>query len=111
MGRSVRGDLAMNTQFRLFFSCANSAKTFPTVGLLLAFILSGSSLMYGSAVPPTGENAYCEKGDVPQFGGKDGPADLPKTCYYTAIDGTPSPGKQIRVYLFAYCFAKYYLAQ
>lgn len=46
---------------------------------------------------PVGENAYCGKGDVPQFGGKDGPAELPRTCYYTGMDGTPSPGKQIRV--------------
>ncbi|MGB9073476.1 MAG: hypothetical protein WCC22_12620, partial [Terriglobales bacterium] len=32
-----------------------------------------------------------------QFGGKDGPAEPPRTCYYTGMDGTPSPGKQIRV--------------
>ncbi len=47
--------------------------------------------------PPTGENAYCGKGNVAQFGAKDGPAELPQSCYYTALDGTPSPGKQIRV--------------
>ena len=47
--------------------------------------------------PPIGENAYCEKGDVAKFGEKDGPAELPRTCYYTGLDGTPSPGKQIRV--------------
>jgi hypothetical protein len=34
---------------------------------------------------------------VPKFGDKDGPAELPKTCYYTGLDGTPSPGKQIKV--------------
>lgn len=50
-----------------------------------------------AAAPPTGENAYCGKGNVAQFGAKDGPAELPKACYYTALDGTPSPGKQIRV--------------
>ena len=50
-----------------------------------------------AAAPPTSENAYCGKGDLPQFGAKDGIAELPKTCYYTALDGTPSPGKQIRV--------------
>jgi len=50
-----------------------------------------------AAAPPTSENAYCGKGDVVQFGAKDGPAELPKTCYYTAVDGTPSPGKQIHV--------------
>ncbi len=50
-----------------------------------------------AAGPPTSENAYCAKGDVPQFGEKDGPAQLPTACYYTGIDGTPSLGKQIRV--------------
>jgi hypothetical protein len=46
---------------------------------------------------PTGENAYCAKGNVPEFGEYDGPAELPKTCYYTALDATPSPGSQIKV--------------
>jgi hypothetical protein len=50
-----------------------------------------------AAPPPAGENAYCDKGNVAKFGEKDGPAELPKTCYYTGLDGTPSPGKQIRV--------------
>src|SRR5208282_3320067 len=50
-----------------------------------------------AAAPPTGENAYCGKGNVAQFGAKDGVAELPKACYYTALDGTPSPGKQIPV--------------
>ena len=50
-----------------------------------------------AAPPPEGENAYCDKGNVAKFGEKDGPAELPKTCYYTGLDGTPSPGKQNRV--------------
>src|SRR6202142_4418363 len=50
-----------------------------------------------AAAPPIGENAYCGKGDVAKFGEKDGPAQLPKSCYYTGMDGTPSPGKQIHV--------------
>ena len=50
-----------------------------------------------SSQPPIGENAYCDKGDVPKFGDKDGPAQLPKACYYTGLDGTPSPGKQVHV--------------
>lgn len=50
-----------------------------------------------AAAPPTGENAYCGKGNIPQFGAKDGMAELPKACYYTALDGTPSPGKQFHV--------------
>ena len=47
--------------------------------------------------PPTGENAYCDKGNVARFGAKDGIAELPKACFYTALDGTPSTGRQIRV--------------
>jgi hypothetical protein len=43
-----------------------------------------------SVTPPLGENAYCDKGNVAHFGDKDGPAELPKTCYYTGMDGTPS---------------------
>lgn len=50
-----------------------------------------------AAAPPTTENAYCGKGNVAQFGAKDAVAALPKACYYTGLDGTPSPGKQIRV--------------
>jgi len=43
--------------------------------------------------PPTTQgNAYCSAGDVPQFGSNDGPAALPQTCYYTALEATPSPG-------------------
>jgi hypothetical protein len=64
--------------------------------LVSAFVV-WSMLPALAAAPPTGENAYCGKGNVAQFGAKDGPAELPKACYYTALDGTPSPGKQIRV--------------
>lgn len=46
---------------------------------------------------PTSENAYCAKGNVPEFGENDGPAELPKTCYCTALDATPSPGDKIKV--------------
>lgn len=73
------------------------AKNFPLAALVSVFLLVSGSLMASSSAPPTGENAYCGKGNVAQFGGKDGPAELPKACYYTALDGTPSPGKQIRV--------------
>jgi hypothetical protein len=64
--------------------------------LVSAFVVL-STLAALAAGPPTGENAYCGKGNVAQFGAKDGIAELPKACYYTALDGTPSPGKQIRV--------------
>ena len=60
-------------------------------------MLNPLSAAAASLAPLTGENAYCGKGNVAQFGAKDGVAELPKTCYYTALDGTPSPGKQIRV--------------
>ena len=64
---------------------------------LLSSFVVGSMLPASAAAPPTAENAYCGKGNVAQFGAKDGVAELPKACYYTALDGTPSPGKQIRV--------------
>jgi len=64
---------------------------------LASAFVAGSSGRALAAAPPTGENAYCGKGNVAQFGAKDGVAELPKTCYYTGLDGTPSPGKQIRV--------------
>jgi len=50
-----------------------------------------------AAAVPTSENAYCSKGNVAQFGENDGPAELPKTCYYTAVEATPSPGNKVRV--------------
>jgi hypothetical protein len=64
---------------------------------LVSALVIWSTLPALAAGPPTGENAYCGKGNVAQFGAKDGIAELPKACYYTALDGTPSPGKQIRV--------------
>ncbi len=68
------------------------AKAVQFLGLVI--LCSATAL---AAAPPIGENAYCDKGNVAHFGDKDGPAELPKACYYTALDGTPSPGKQIRV--------------
>jgi hypothetical protein len=70
--------------------------SFHFFGLVFALVL-WSTLPAVAAAPPTSENAYCGKGNVAQFGAKDGIAELPKGCYYTALDGTPSPGKQIRV--------------
>lgn len=63
--------------------------------ILFFFGLSGLPTL--ATAPPTGENSYCGKGNVAQFGDKDGVAELPKTCYYTGLDGTPSPGKQIHI--------------
>ena len=43
--------------------------------LLSAFVM-GSMLPALAAAPPTGENAYCGKGNIAQFGAKDGVALL-----------------------------------
>jgi len=68
------------------------------LGLAVALSLLHPVLSTASTTtPPTGENAYCGKGDVAKFGENDGPAQLPRSCYYTGLDGTPSPGKQTRV--------------
>jgi hypothetical protein len=64
---------------------------------LLALVVSMGVASAHAATPPIGENAYCGKGDIARFGSKDGVAELPKTCYYTALDGTPSPGRQLRL--------------
>jgi hypothetical protein len=64
---------------------------------LVAAFVAWSALLALAVAPPISENAYCGKGNVAQFGAKDGVAELPKACYYTALDGTPSPGKQIPV--------------
>ena len=72
-----------------------SPRIFSTVLLIVLAMLSVTSA--AAAGPPTGENAYCGKGDVSRFGDKDGPAQLPQACYYTGLDGTPSPGKQTHV--------------
>src|SRR5208283_1244239 len=72
-------------------------RDFRFLGLVFALIVASTLTAARAAAPPTGENAYCGKGNVAQFGDKDGIAELPKTCYYTALDGTPSPGKQIRI--------------
>ncbi|MFZ0478046.1 MAG: hypothetical protein WAL71_02765 [Terriglobales bacterium] len=64
---------------------------------ILLFSVFLSAALAAASAPPLSENAYCGKGNVPRFGDKDGVAELPKTCYYTALDGTPSQGKQIHV--------------
>lgn len=87
----------MAPQFLLPSHRSRLGKNPALAGLLVFLTLACFSRMSAASAPPTGENAYCGKGDVPQFGDKDGPAQLPKTCYYTGLDATLSPGKQIRV--------------
>ncbi len=87
----------MTPNLLLFSLQPRLARNFPLACLISLFVAAGSVRMAVAAAPPTGENAYCGKGDVPQFGGKDGPAEPPRTCYYTGMDGTASPGTQIRV--------------
>jgi hypothetical protein len=86
-------------------SCVLAARAFPIKPLQLSCLalclamawVALFALPVLAAAPPTGENAYCGKANLAQFGAKDGVAELPKTCFYTALDGTPSPGKQIHV--------------
>jgi len=68
--------------------------SFAAICISCLFLLLTGAL---ATAPPIGENAYCEKGNQPHFGDKDGVAELPRTCYYTGLDGTPSPGKRISV--------------
>lgn len=78
---------------RLHFIKTSAFRLLPALMVLLAL----QSYASPSSGPPISENAYCDKGNVAKFGDKDGPAELPKTCYYTGLDGTPSPGKEVRV--------------
>jgi hypothetical protein len=87
---SGRPGLPHKPSFHFLFSIA-----IVSITIVLALMTPQSSV--AGSTPPIGENAYCGKGDVSKFEEKDGPAQLPKSCYYTGMDGTPSPGKQIRV--------------
>lgn len=74
-----------------------------TVGMILGFVgdpsISAAALVQVSPVslqPPTvslGENAYCVNGDIWTGPTSDGPAQLPRACVYTGLDGSPSSGK------------------
>jgi len=52
-------------------------KTFHVLSLVSVFLV-GSALPALAVAPPTSENAYCGKGNVAQFGDKDGIANSPK---------------------------------
>jgi hypothetical protein len=80
---------------RLYFHSFPSRKVL--LSAVLVSLALSSAMLTASTTPPTSENAYCGKGNVPSFGEKDSVAELPKTCYYTGLDGTPSPGKKISV--------------
>ncbi len=81
---------------RSFIMVEAVARRFRVLCMISAMV-AGFTLPTLAEAPPTAENAYCGKGNMAQFGAKDGPAELPRACYYTALDGTPSPGKQIHV--------------
>ena len=53
---------------------------------LLFMVLALSSLGWAQS------NKYCSGGNIPSFGASDGPAQLPRSCYYTALSATPSTG-------------------
>jgi hypothetical protein len=77
--------------------CATQDLFFVHIAGLALFLAFPGPASASSTAPPIGENVYCDKGNVAKFGPKDGPAEMPRTCYYTGLDGTPSPGKQIKV--------------
>jgi hypothetical protein len=74
-----------------------SARNHSWIVFCLLSICIAYSEPSAAATPPLGENSYCGKGNIAKFGDKDGIAALPQSCYYTGLDGTPSPGRQIRV--------------
>ena len=84
-------------RFRHFLLPAKNAQPIGLFSVALCVACIWCPLPAQASAPPTGENAYCGKGNVAQFGAKDGIAELPQACFYTGLDGTPSPGKQIRV--------------
>ena len=54
---------------------------------------ASAAVSSSASTMPTGENAYCAKGDIWTGASSDGPAELPRGCVYTGLDGSPSPGK------------------
>ena len=67
----------------------------PSILIITVLLAAASS---GNAWAQSGpDNRYCAPGNRAQFSAKDGPASLPQACLYTALSGTPSPGKTISV--------------
>jgi hypothetical protein len=62
--------------------------------LLLATLFLAPRRLLAQTGP---DNTYCARDGTPNFGSKDGPAELPQSCFYTALNATPSPGKSILV--------------
>ena len=70
-----------------------------SVRILWKLALVGASCMLlpctlASAQP---DNRYCDPGNQAKFGDSDGPAALPRSCFFTASSATPSPGQKIHV--------------
>ena len=69
------------------------------IGILWKLALLSTSwmllpCMLASAQP---DNRYCDPGNHAKFGDSDGPAALPRSCFFTASSATPSPGQKINV--------------
>src|SRR5438445_4099566 len=64
----------------------------------IAFMLT---LFFGAVLTcsAAADNRYCNFGNVVNFAGvkNDGPANLPTSCFFTALSATPSPGSVLPV--------------
>ncbi len=65
--------------------------------LVVLTLMSPLSSVAASTAPPTGENAYCGKGDVPNLERKTGPPNFRNRATTRGWMALPLPGKQIRV--------------
>lgn len=64
------------------------------VTVQITLVSPAAQIVVSPSIVPTpsgADNSYCRKGDIPTFGVNDGPAKLPQACFYTGMDGTPSP--------------------
>ena len=68
-----------------------------SASILIITVLLAAALSDKGWAQSGPDNRYCAPGNRAQFSGQDGPATLPQACLYTALSGTPSPGKAISV--------------
>src|SRR5215831_10402416 len=96
-GATVAQEKVTVTTYCKGFLCTRSAV--PPVGPLI--LATGSRSLrtrrqlqvMADVHPSIADNRYCSPQNLPKFGGSDGPASMPKTCFNTARASTPSPGK------------------